>query len=82
MMLVRSTSLLLVASVVVLFFACRGEPNDGVPCHSDDDCRPAPCGPCDPGATITRQAMLRECVANPCENPGARCSEHLVCVVR
>lgn len=41
-----------------------------------------PCGPCDPGAPITREALVGpQCMVNPCRNAAGACNAQHVCVV-
>ena len=54
--------------------------NDALRCNSDHDCV-SPCGPCDPGATITETAAMAECVVNPCPNNAPMCAPNHTCVV-
>jgi hypothetical protein len=57
-------------------------PDAGIPCKADGDCPSLPCGPCTPGAVITREALGGpQCTVNPCRHAEAACNGAHVCVV-
>ena len=55
--------------------------NQLFPCKTDADCPPLACGPCTPGAVITREPTATNCAINPCLNARAVCSPTGQCVV-
>lgn len=81
--LLRSIVAAAIACAIAASGASCKDAIDGFPCTNDEQCNPPPCGPCEHGATITKQDMARECAVNPCTEPiSAVCSSRRVCVVR
>lgn len=58
--------------------ASAGE--ETIPCKADSECPTLPCGPCTPGALVTKTDLTVMCTRNPCKgpasvcNPGGRCA--------
>jgi hypothetical protein len=53
-----------------------------IACKADAECPSLPCGPCTPGAVITREALTGpQCTVNPCRHAEGACSPQHVCVV-
>ncbi len=52
-----------------------------MPCKADADCPTLPCGPCTPGALVTKDARMVMCTRNPCKQPASVCNPEGRCVV-
>ena len=52
------------------------EAQNGTPlaCRTDADCPTPSCGPCTPGAPLTREDMRMSCVVSPCLNKRTVCA--------
>ena len=70
----------------IMFVACKpteSAPRTGpVSCSADGDCHAGACGPCNVGDAITEDALMQECVVNPCPNHTAACVNHVCTIVK
>ena len=75
----------LIAAVLITTSSIgRAQPPEGTPlaCRTDADCPTPACGPCTPGAALTRERVFgMACAVNPCLNPRSVCGPQGRCMV-